>query len=127
MPREGDKWRVASGDCLWNIARAVYGNGARWPEIAAANGLPTSGSPIIHPGQLFTLPGITASSVPAPAPAPPPPPPAYTYQPNIVWFSLVAGSRDTFIVIFEQAHNKFNIRWEVWTDFGQLYLGNYRS
>lgn len=26
MPKEGDKWRVAKGDCLWNIAAnsAVY-------------------------------------------------------------------------------------------------------
>ena len=53
MPREGDKWRVSRGDCLWNIAKSVYGNGARWPEIASANGLATSGNPIIYPGQLF--------------------------------------------------------------------------
>lgn len=124
MPREGDRWRVARGDCLWNIARAVYGNGARWPEIAAANGLPTSGNPIIYPGQVFDLPGITGGA-PAPAPAPEPaPPPAYTYTPNIVWFSLSAGERRKFEVIWEQSHNKFMVRWEIWDTSGHLWLAD---
>ena len=28
---------VQSGDCFWNIAKAAYGNGARWKEIYEAN------------------------------------------------------------------------------------------
>ena len=39
MAMEGDKWRVKRGDCLWNIAAAVYNNGRRWGEIADANGI----------------------------------------------------------------------------------------
>ena len=46
MAREGDKWRVVRGDCLWNIAKAVYGNPYKWPMIADANGIPRS-NPII--------------------------------------------------------------------------------
>ena len=33
MPREGDKWRVARGDCLWNIAKKYLGDGSRYTEI----------------------------------------------------------------------------------------------
>ena len=122
MPREGDKWRVSRGDCLWNIAKSVYGNGARWPEIASANGLPTSGNPIIYPGQLFSLPGITGGA-PAQAPAPnPPDPPAYTQTPNIIWFSLRAGTSRNMEVIWEQSHNKFQVRWEIWDLNGHLWL-----
>ena len=71
MGLENNKWRVQRGDCLWKIAASVYHNGNRWREIASANGLPTSGNPIIYPGQLFILPGITPgsqSNSPAPAP-----------------------------------------------------------
>lgn len=122
MPREGDKWRVAKGDCLWNIARSVYGNGFRWKEIASANGLATSGNPIIYPGQLFSLPGITSgASAPAPAPSQPDPP-AYTQTPKIIWFSLRAGTKRNMEVIWEQSHNKFQVRWEIWDLNGHLWL-----
>lgn len=30
-------YTVQSGDCLWNIAKAAYGNGAKWTEIYKAN------------------------------------------------------------------------------------------
>ena len=122
MGMQGDRWLVQRGDCLWKIAANVYGNGSRWPEIAAANGLATSGNPIIYPGQLFDIPGITGGA-PAPAPAPnPPPPPAYTHTPNIVWFTLRAGTKREMQVIWEQSHNKFQIRWEIWDQSGHLWL-----
>lgn len=124
MPREGDKWRVARGDCLWNIAKAVYGNGARWTEIADANGISRSRANLIYLGQVFTLPGITGGS-PSPAPAPAPaPPPAYTQTPNIIWFSLAAGERRKFQVIWEQSHNKFEVRWEIWDSNGHLWMAD---
>lgn len=123
MPREGDKWRVARGDCLWTIAQKVYGKGSRWTDIAKANGLPTKGSPIIYAGQLFTLPGITASSVPpASDPKPDPAPPANTQKPNIVWFSLRADTEREMEAIWEQAHNYFQVRWEIWDLNGHLWL-----
>lgn len=120
MGMQGDKWKVVSGDCLWNIARAVYGNGARWPEIAAANGLPTSGNPIIYPEQVFDLPGIT-SGAPAPAPAPTPPPPPIT-RPNIDWMALTSGSEREMLAIWSYNHNRFWIRWEQWDNAGHLIM-----
>ena len=122
MPREGNKWRVAKGDCLWTIAQKVYGSGYRWTEIAKANGMKTSGSPIIYPNQLLTLPGITPSSTPTPTPAPPPTPPAYSKTPTIDWFSLQAGSERTMEVIWSHKHNKWQIRWEIWDSSGHLWL-----
>ena len=122
MAMEGDKWRVVSGDCLWNIASSVYGNGYRWPEIASANGLATSGNPIIYPGQLFVIPGVTGGA-PAPAPAPTPPdPPAYTQTPNIIWFALRAGTSRNMEAVWEQSHNMFQVRWEIWDLNGHLWL-----
>ena len=117
MPLENGKWRVVRGDCLWNIARSVYGNGARWPEIAGANGLPQSGSPIIYPGQIFTIPGITPNTN-AVTPAPTPPPP--TTRPNITWFALVAGSEREMLVVWEHSASKFKIRWEQYDNNGIL-------
>ena len=126
MPREGDKWRVARGDCLWNIARSVYGNGARWKEIASANGLATSGNPIIYPGQLFDLPGIT-SGAPAPAPAPSPSPapaptPVTVTKPDIFWMALVAGSEREMLALWNYGHNRFWTRWEQWDNSGHLIM-----
>lgn len=115
MPREGDKWRVAKGDCLWNIARSVYGKGTRWPEIASANGLATSGNPIIYPGQLFVLPGIT-SGAPSAGPEPPP------AKPGIDWFALVAGSDREMMAIWSYNASKFWIRWEQWDNAGHLIM-----
>ena len=120
MPREGDKWKVASGDCLWNIAKSVYGNGARWPEIASANGLKTSGNPIIYPNQIFVLPGIT-SGAPASAPAPTPAPPPVT-RPNIDWFALTSGSEREMLAIWSYGATHFWTRWEQWDDSGHLVL-----
>lgn len=119
MPREGDKWRVAKGDCLWNIAQSVYGNGARWTEIADANGIPRNRT-TIYPNQLFTLPGITGGS-PAPAPAPPPSPPPIT-KCNIDWFSLTAGSQREMLAIWSYNASNFHVRWEQWDDSGHLLM-----
>ena len=32
-----EKYTVKSGDCLWNIAKKFYGNGAKWKRIYKAN------------------------------------------------------------------------------------------
>ena len=118
MPREGDKWRVARGDCLWNIAKAVYGNGTRWTEIADANGISRS-RPTIYPNQLFTLPGITAgSSSPAPAPTPTP----SITKCSIDWFCLQAGSEREMQAVWSYNHNKFKTRWEQWDSNGHLWM-----
>ena len=49
----GKTYTVKAGDNLWNIAAAHLGNGARYKEIIALNGLK---SDIIRPGQVLKLP-----------------------------------------------------------------------
>ena len=46
-------YTVKSGDSLWAIAEKNLGNGARYPEIKALNGLTSN---LIHPGQTLKLP-----------------------------------------------------------------------
>ena len=36
---DGDRYMVAEGDHLWNIAVRAYGDGYKWTEIAQANNL----------------------------------------------------------------------------------------
>ena len=121
MGMEGDRWHVQRGDCLWKIAASVYGNGARWPEIAAANGLPTSGNPIIYAGQWFDIPGITGGA-PAPAPAPPPPPPPIQ-KVRIDWFSLTAGSQRNMEVLWAWGGlQHFWIKWEYYDSNGHKWV-----
>lgn len=45
---------VKSGDCLWNIAKKYYGDGAQYTKIASANKLDSAYT--IHPGQVLTIP-----------------------------------------------------------------------
>lgn len=49
-------YTVKSGDCLWNIAASELGNALRWTEIADLNGISHS-YPLIHPGDVLTMPG----------------------------------------------------------------------
>ena len=103
MPLINGKWHVVKGDCMWNIARSVYGDGRKWPTIADANGVPRS-NPIIYPNQIFTIPGITTPT-PVPSPAPKPP---VVKVPTINWFALDAGTtRSMFCTwTFDRANTK---------------------
>lgn len=47
-------YTVQSGDSLWAIAESHYGDGNRYNDIAAANGI--SNPDLIHPGQVLTIP-----------------------------------------------------------------------
>lgn len=50
-------YTVKSGDCLWNIAKKFYGNGADYTKIYNANKGTIGGNPnLIYPGQVFTIP-----------------------------------------------------------------------
>ena len=109
MALENGKWRVVSGDCLWNIAASVYNNPYRWPEIANANGIPQS-NPIIYPGQLFTLPGISSNITP-------PPSIPNTIQKKVTynWFALDAGSERSMFATwsFDRANTgHYVIEWD---------------
>lgn len=117
MAREGDKWRVVRGDCLWNIAKAVYGNPYKWTVIADANGV-NKRTALIYPGQLFILPGITAgtngggSSVPAPTPP--------ANKVTIQWWALDAGeTRKLFCTWTHTKDNTEGYNIEIWQDMGQ--------
>lgn len=47
-------YEVQKNDCLWNIARLFYSNGARYPEIMKENGLSNT---TIYPGQILRIKG----------------------------------------------------------------------
>ncbi len=51
-------YTVVSGDCLWNIAKKYYGNGAEYMKIYNANSSIFKGrSPnLIYPGDVLTIP-----------------------------------------------------------------------
>ena len=50
----GGKHVVASGDTLWDIAKAAYGDGALWRKIAEANGNPRPRA--LHVGKELSIP-----------------------------------------------------------------------
>ena len=116
MPLINGKWHVVKGDCMWNIAKSVYGDGRKWPIIADANGVPRS-NPVIYPNQVFTIPGIT-TPIPVPSPAPQPP---VVKIPTINWFALDAGTtRSMFCTwAFDRANTKnYEVKWEYDTGAG---------
>lgn len=50
-------YTVKSGDCLWNIAKRIYGNGSKYTIIYNANKSVIGGNPnLIYPGQVLTIP-----------------------------------------------------------------------
>lgn len=115
---DGNKrYHVVAGDCLWNIALDYMGAGNRYPEIKQANGLSSN---VIYPNQVFIIPGVTPGYGGAPAPAPPVTPEDQK-APNIVWFALESGTQRKMNVIWQQAHNKFKVRWEIWDSNGHLW------
>lgn len=50
-------YTVVRGDCLWNIAKRFYGNGAEYTKIYNANKGVIGGNPnLIYAGQVLTIP-----------------------------------------------------------------------
>lgn len=49
-------YQVKKGDCLWNIAKAKLGNGARYTEIYELNRDKIKNPSLIYPGQILTMP-----------------------------------------------------------------------
>lgn len=48
-------YTVKSGDCLWNIAKKYYGNGAQYTKIYNANKGKIKNPNLIYPGQVLTI------------------------------------------------------------------------
>ncbi len=114
------KWHVVRGDCLWNIAKSVYGSGYKWTIIADANGVSRS-NPIIYPGQVFTIPGI--SSTQSPAPSTP-----VTTTPEINWFALDAGTTRSMFATwtFDRANtDHYEVNWDYNTGAGGWRIGSH--
>lgn len=59
---KGGQYQIQSGDTLWDIAKAVYGDPLRWKEIAKANGIENANR--IKPGQTIVLPGTEPTPTP---------------------------------------------------------------
>lgn len=56
-PAASKTYTVVRGDCLWNIAKKFYGNGAKYTVIYNANKGVIGGNPnLIYPGQVLTIP-----------------------------------------------------------------------
>ena len=50
-------YTVKKGDCLWNIAKAMYGKGSDYTKIYNANkGVIGKNPNLIYPGQVFVIP-----------------------------------------------------------------------
>lgn len=49
-------YTVKRGDCLWNIAKKYYGNGARYVDIYNANRDKITNPNLIYPGQVLSIP-----------------------------------------------------------------------
>ena len=52
----GKTYTVKKGDCLWNIAKLLLGDGSRYTEIYALNRDKITNPNLIYPGQVLTIP-----------------------------------------------------------------------
>lgn len=101
-------YTVKSGDCLWNIAASQLGNGNRWTEIADLNNISRS-NPLIHPGDVLTLPGGGGQSSSSQASSYSPPTKA-----TIQFVGPLAGDNDTLYVTWswDRDHTKsYEVIW----------------
>ena len=55
-PKQETTYTVKKGDCLWNIAKAIYGNGALYTKIYEANKDKIINPDLIYPDQVLTIP-----------------------------------------------------------------------
>lgn len=55
-PETQQTYTVVKGDCLWNIAKKIYGNGSLYTKIHDANRDKVSNPNKIYPGQILTIP-----------------------------------------------------------------------
>ena len=53
---QGSTYTIRKGDTLWNISIRVYGDGYKWPQIAAHNNIPNPN--LIYEGNTITFPRL---------------------------------------------------------------------
>jgi LysM repeat protein len=115
QPPGDQTYTVQSGDSLWIIAQKVYGNGAKYPLIAAANDITTTTR--LRTGMILKIPGapgivtltpiaLAFSPTPAvvvmPTAVPTTPLPSPTPSPTKASFNpaAIAGTASTAITLF---------------------------
>ncbi len=74
-------YTVKSGDSLSKIAKELWGDARRWPELFEANKDQLKDPNLIRVGQVLHIPGAQAEPAAA-APAPEPPPEAEAKAPE---------------------------------------------
>ena len=57
-PKKDTTYTVKTGDCLWNIAKKFYGNGAKYTVIYEANKDKIKNPNLIYTGQVFVIPSL---------------------------------------------------------------------
>lgn len=55
-PAQNGSYTVRDGDCLWNIAKALYDDGSRYTELYEANRDKIQNPNLIYTGQVLTIP-----------------------------------------------------------------------
>lgn len=102
---------VERGDCLWNIAKAAWGNGAKYTQIAKLNNI-SGPKYYIYPGQVLKLTGTASSSSSASSST------SNTLKAKITAFGLIASSTDTDTLFAVWSWNdpgkteKYEYEWE---------------
>lgn len=60
-PKQDTTYTVKQGDCLWNIAKAIYGDGSKYVAIQEANKDKITNPNLIQPKQVLTIPDKTSA------------------------------------------------------------------
>ena len=55
-PKQNTTYTVKSGDCLWNIAKSIYGDGSKYTKIYEANKDKITNANLIYAGQVLVIP-----------------------------------------------------------------------